>query len=231
MTPTRTSLQVEHREPHAERKQQQRDRHVAHQLDREVERRPEFEAGKIDRQRDQRGEYHRHAPEIPEPRMMVEHPGAERVVQHVLDEEQHHGCRQRRFAEGEHHQRQAHVARVGEHHRRHEGLRLLAQRTCDSPRNQTRTEHQRQRAKRQPIVGRQVEALRGQRGENQRRDEHLHVQLVGEGHVDTAARIAITCIQPPRRDDGEDREDDGEDAQQHESARGFRRPNYPSNYL
>ena len=80
---------------HAEREEQQRDRDVAKHLDADVERRPQLDFEQADGKAGDGGSDDRHSPQVPQPGVVVEHPGAERVVQHVLDEEEHDGERQR----------------------------------------------------------------------------------------------------------------------------------------
>jgi len=199
------------RQAHPEGEQQQRDADVAEHADGGQQRRPQGDAGEARRQAGQGGQHHRQAPQVGKPGAVVQHPGAEREVQQVLHQEQHHRRRQRRLAEGQHRQGQAHVAGVVEHHRRQEGLRIDLQQARQRPGQGARTEDHRDAADGQRLVGHQVEGFSGQRGEHQRRHEDIHVELVGERHVGLVA----PPVEPARRDDGEQREDNRDDAQKH----------------
>jgi hypothetical protein len=75
-------------------------------------------------------------------------------------------------------------------------------------------QHHQHGAERQPLVARQFEGLGHHRGNHQRRHEHVHVEFVGEGHVDAAAGASIAGVAPADRDHGENRKDDGNDPQQ-----------------
>ena len=88
-----TSLATESVRAHAEREEQQRDRDIAEHLDADVERRPQFDLEQAHGEAGDGGGDDRHAPQVPQLGVVIEHPGAERVVQRVLDEEQHHGER------------------------------------------------------------------------------------------------------------------------------------------
>jgi hypothetical protein len=92
------------------------------------------------------------------------------------------------------------------------GTKVLAvdlQQPCHRPGQQAGAEdHQRAAQRQLPVVG-EVEGFGGQRGEHQRRHQHVHADLVGDADVGTLD----PAVPPADADDREDREDDGEDAQ------------------
>lgn len=87
----------------------------------------------------------------------------------------------------------------------------MSQQAGDRPAEQARSEDDHRAADREhPDVGK-LEGLARERGEDERRHEDVHVDIIGGNHVGTPT----AAIDVSDADDGEDREDDVDDLDEH----------------